>query len=201
MAGEGSERATGGNGGSHAARDPAAGTIRGAAAGRPGRRGSPGRKGRDRGLGRRLGPRAGRAARAERPGPLRGRIILLIEDDPDSVAITRDLLRLYGVHVVTAPDGVEAFRVLERERPDVILCDLRMPRMDGFAFIAHLRQHPTLARRPVLALTAYGSDADYRQTWAAGFDGHLTKPVSVEKLIAALRRVLAARPDPPPPPA
>ncbi len=196
MAGEGSQRATGGIGGSDA---PGAGTIRGAAAGRPGRRRLRGRTGPDRGLGRRLGPRPVRTDRAERPGSLRGRTILLIEDDPDAVAITRDLLRLYGVHVVTAPDGVEALRVLERERPDVILCDLRMPRMDGFAFIAHLRQHPTLARRPVLALTAYGSDADYRQTWAAGFDGHLTKPVSVEKLIAALRRVLGARPDPPPP--
>ena len=109
--------------------------------------------------------------------PFRGRTILVVEDHEDSLNVSRLILEAHGARVVCATDGHEALRALEIEQPDLILCDLRMPVMDGYAFIARLRRNPRLARLCVIAVTALGEYSDLLQTWAAGFDGHLAKPV------------------------
>jgi CheY-like chemotaxis protein len=75
----------------------------------------------------------------------------------------------------------------------VTLCDLRMPSVDGYMLMDRVRADARLARARVIAVTAFGDDADIVRTWAAGFDGHLVKPVDHELLVATLERILWAR--------
>jgi CheY-like chemotaxis protein len=118
------------------------------------------------------------------------RRILVVEDNRDAAETLRDLLELVG-HTVTialsGPAGVEAAR---RLRPEVVLCDIGLPGMDGYAVARALRQDPATASVHLVALSGYGQEEDRRQTRAAGFDEHLTKPVN----FAALDSVLAALP-------
>jgi len=104
----------------------------------------------------------------------------------------RQAVESFGASVTVAGDGRQALRVVSWVRPDLVLCDLRMPVVDGFGFIDHLRQDPKLSRTAVLAVTALGSDADVRRTWEAGFDGHLVKPVDYETIAAQLERIFWA---------
>jgi CheY-like chemotaxis protein len=119
--------------------------------------------------------------------------ILVVEDHADSRELVRQMLAALGAQPRLAGNGVEGVRVLDLERVDVILCDLLMPEMDGFAFIRRVRAHRRWADIPIIAVTALGNDADYRHTWEAGFDGHLTKPIEQGQLAAVIRAVLRAR--------
>ena len=76
----------------------------------------------------------------------------------------------------------------------MILCDLLMPAMDGFAFIAAVRRDPRWRRAAVAAVSALGSDADYRRTREAGFDAHLTKPIPPDQLAGVVRAVPREKP-------
>jgi CheY-like chemotaxis protein len=148
----------------------------------------------------RAGPGSRRSASAPRraPDPSARRLdrltILVLEDHVDSREMLRQMLEDLGATVLSAGDGWEGLLVLRAERPDVILCDLLMPAMDGFAFIAALRRDPRWRRTAVVAVTALGGDADYRRTWEAGFDAHLTKPVRPDQLTAVIRAVLRSPP-------
>jgi CheY-like chemotaxis protein len=113
---------------------------------------------------------------APRPagGPLR---ILVVEDNRDAAETLRVLLGLLGhdVEVVhSGPEGVEAAR---RRPPEVVLCDIGLPGLDGYGVARALRQEPTTAAARLIAVTGYGSDEDRRLSREAGFDLHLTKPV------------------------
>jgi two-component system CheB/CheR fusion protein len=92
-----------------------------------------------------------------------------------------------------ASGGDEALALLERIPVDLLLCDLGMPGMDGFDLIDRLRAHPRLYRLAAIALTGYmGASVDPRAR-AAGFDAYLTKPVSLDAVIAAAQQVLSER--------
>jgi CheY-like chemotaxis protein len=154
-------------------------------------------------------PRPKRPLRALPPGPaarerrapgrarwLRGRTVLIVEDHADS----RDLLRMAvescGATVQVAADGEEALARIAERRPDLVLCDLRMPNMDGFTLMQRLRADPKLRSIRVVAVTALGSDEDILRTWKAGFDGHLVKPVDLDLITSLLERVFWANPRP-----
>jgi len=128
--------------------------------------------------------------------PAKGTTVLVVEDHADSADAMRQILTSLGARVVLAGDGLEGLVVLKRERPSIVLCDLRMPIMDGFQFIGHLRADPRFARLPVLAFTALGDGDDLMKTWQAGFDGHLTKPVDYDTVASTLERVLWAQGPP-----
>ena len=132
--------------------------------------------------------------------PLEGIVLLLVEDHEASSEATTLLLQTLGARVLAAANGMEALTILETEVPQVILCDLRMPQMDGFAFVARVRGNPRLARLPVVALTARDDSRAYLRTWSASFDAHLTKPVAVDILVDSVRRVMAQRRVRPPAP-
>ena len=123
--------------------------------------------------------------------PLEGIVLLLVEDHEASSEATTLLLQTLGARVLAAANGMEALTILETEVPQVILCDLRMPEMDGFAFVARVRGNHRLARLPVVALTARDDSRAYLRTWSASFDAHLTKPVAVDTLVDSVRRVIA----------
>jgi signal transduction histidine kinase len=128
-------------------------------------------------------------AAAEASPPNGHRRILVVEDNPDAAATLRDYLELSGHEVALASsgtDGVEAARVFH---PEVVLCDLGLPGMDGFQVAAALRRDPSTSSAKLIAVTGYGGDEDRRRSKEAGFDMHLTKPVDP----AQLRRLLQER--------
>jgi CheY-like chemotaxis protein len=128
------------------------------------------------------------------PVPLwKGVTVLVIEDHEDTRVLFGRMLESLGVRALVARDGYEALGVMARYPPDLVLCDLRMPVMDGFAFLRAVRRDPSAHRVPVVAVTPHGADRDLHATWQAGFDGHLTKPVDYESIVAVLERALGTR--------
>jgi hypothetical protein len=103
--------------------------------------------------------------------------VLIVEDNVDSAAMLRDLLELLGHEVEVAYSGPAGVEMARRLRPDVVLCDLGLPGMDGYGVAAALRQDPAVASARLIAVTGYGQEEEVRRSVEAGFEAHLTKPV------------------------
>jgi PAS domain S-box-containing protein len=116
-------------------------------------------------------------------GPLR---ILVVDDNRDSAEMLRALLQLVGNDVQTAFDGEEALRVADTMRPDAILLDIGLPRMNGYDVCRALRQRSWGRDLLIVAQTGWGQDQDLRRSQDAGFDAHFTKPVDDEALLKLL---------------
>lgn len=99
----------------------------------------------------------------------------------------------FGASVLVARNGEEAMDVVSKGAPDLVFCDLVMPRVDGFRFMLWLRGQRDLSRTPVIAVSALGMKMDIDRTWASGFSGHLVKPIDLEIVEAQLRRVFSSR--------
>ena len=122
---------------------------------------------------------------------LKGSTILVLEDNPDSRELLRQILESLGARVLLAADGEEGLRLLSGRRPpDLILCDLLMPKLDGYGFIHGIRRDARLTRVPVVAVTGLGHGSDLNRTWLAGFDGHVTKPIDYDTIASVAERVL-----------
>ncbi|MFM0734431.1 PAS domain S-box protein [Paraburkholderia sediminicola] len=129
-------------------------------------------------------------AAANAVSPLR---ILLVDDNRDSADSLAMLLQLKGHEVRIAYDGAQALEAAPRLAPHVALIDLAMPKMDGYATLAALREMPALARTVFAAMTGFGHASDREQTRAAGFDAHLVKPVELALFDALLAQAEARR--------
>ncbi len=117
---------------------------------------------------------------------------VLVVDDYDEVRmVTRRALETFGYRVVEAASGAEAVRVAQAESPDLILMDLSMPNMDGFATIHHLRRLLGLRDVPVIAVSAHTAREVREDALAAGCRDFITKPVGIERLRSAVERLLA----------
>jgi two-component system, sensor histidine kinase len=112
--------------------------------------------------------------------------VLVIEDNIDTRDVLKLMLEVEGATVKTAEGGEEGLRVAERARPDIILCDIGLPDIDGFEVARRIRARSDLAPTRLIALTGYGQAEDMRQAVKAGFDAHLTKPVNLDQLMALL---------------
>lgn len=124
---------------------------------------------------------------------LTGNTVVVLEDDPDSLEVLRQMLAAFNATVLEARNGAEGMRLLARVRPpQLILCDLMMPVVNGFQFMDWLVGQPRLCRIPVVAVTALGSPVDMMRTWSAGFSGHLVKPVDLHAMEVQLQRVFWA---------
>ncbi|OJW06038.1 MAG: hypothetical protein BGO49_07250 [Planctomycetales bacterium 71-10] len=138
------------------------------------------------------GPPAPPASPPEAPArPVARRRILVVDDSPDSAASMSQLLRILGAEVRTAHDGLEAVSQAEAFRPDAILMDVGMPRLNGHDAARRIREAPWGRDVIIIALTGWGQDADRVLSRAAGCDGHLVKPVDLpdlERLLAELGR-------------
>jgi DNA-binding NarL/FixJ family response regulator len=113
--------------------------------------------------------------------------ILIIEDEPAMRANMADVLELEGFQPVTAANGLEGVAVARREQPDLILCDVLMPELNGHGVLAALRDEPQTARIPFVFLTAKGERGDVRAGMDLGADDYLIKPVPLEELLGAIR--------------
>ena len=139
------------------------------------------------------------AARAAAGGPvpaepvaaghdsLRGRKVLIVDDDLRNVFAITSILELYGLAVVHASDGRTGIELLQNDPGiDIVLMDVMMPEMDGYATTAAIRQIPGLAHLPVIAVTARAMQGDRDKSIAAGATDYVTKPVDTEDLLTVM---------------
>jgi DNA-binding NarL/FixJ family response regulator len=112
--------------------------------------------------------------------------ILLIEDEPQMRRNVLRMLELEDFEAVGAEDGVEGVALAIAERPDLILCDVTMPGLDGHGVLEKLRENPLTASIPFIFLTAKGERADLRAGMNLGADDYLVKPVAIMELLAAI---------------
>jgi DNA-binding NarL/FixJ family response regulator len=116
--------------------------------------------------------------------------LLLIDDDPNLILLVKDYLEFRGYEVITADNGREALEVLDQEVPDMIICDVMMPEMDGYAFVEHVRQDPRTNWIPVLFLSAKGQSQDRVKGLNKGADVYMVKPFEPEELVAQVESSL-----------
>lgn len=116
--------------------------------------------------------------------------ILIIEDDSTIRENTAELLELEGYSALTASNGRAGLEKIMNHLPDLILCDLRMPEMDGFTVLKHLGEHPNLKRIPFIFFSAKSEKVEVNKGMDAGADAYLTKPFELEDLLASIEKCL-----------
>jgi len=119
--------------------------------------------------------------------------ILLVEDEDQLRRVMKDLLEREGYVIVEAADGVQALEQVDRHNPDVILLDLNLPGMDGYAVLQHLRSRPGTTQVPIIVLTAKGDEDNEVRVLKLGADDFLTKPFRARALSARLESVISRR--------
>lgn len=141
-------------------------------------------------------PALDEAAAGAEPGPadFAGLSILVVEDSDDTRESLKQLLQLRGAAVSVARDGREALDMIPDVAPDLVLCDLRMPRMDGYQFIRELQRTDSPAHPHVVAVSSFASEADRQRTRDAGFVAHLQKPFDDADLVAVIGTALGFKP-------
>jgi two-component system phosphate regulon response regulator PhoB len=116
--------------------------------------------------------------------------ILVVDDEPSILELVRFTLEDADVRVVEASDGAEALILARRVKPDLVLLDVQMPRLDGLEVCRQLRREPAFGRTPIIMLTAAGQQADRDRGLGAGADEYLTKPFSPLALLALVEALL-----------
>jgi CheY-like chemotaxis protein len=119
-------------------------------------------------------------------GGAQGRRILLVDDNADAALALSMLLEALGHDVRTEHDGPRALTAIDDFRPDVIVLDIGLPGMSGLDVAREMRKHDATRNALLLALTGWGSAADRQEALDAGFDHHLTKPVTLAELETVL---------------
>jgi len=116
--------------------------------------------------------------------------VLLVDDTPDNLIVAEMALAYHGANVYTANNGHDAIAMLDQLRPTVILLDIRMPDMDGWTMFKLVRENPKHAHIPIIAITAYAMQGDRTRVLEMGFDGYISKPFDVTRLIGDIARIL-----------
>lgn len=116
--------------------------------------------------------------------------LLLIDDDPNLVLLVKDYLEYRGYEVMTAENGYDALQVLASETPQMVICDVMMPEMDGYTFVNHIRNDPKTSWLPVLFLSAKGQSQDRIRGLNTGADVYMVKPFEPEELVAQIEASL-----------
>ncbi|GAA1809549.1 response regulator [Planosporangium flavigriseum] len=134
--------------------------------------------------------------RQRHPGRSAAPTVLIIDDDPDVRELVTAQLSAEGYTVLTADDGPSGLKAAQAARPDVIVLDVRMPKMTGFDVCVRLRQDRSTADVPVLILSAYATAADLKVLGhTVGADGYLLKPYLRDDLVDRIRTLLAGAPS------
>ncbi|MEM9147519.1 MAG: response regulator [Pseudomonadota bacterium] len=121
-----------------------------------------------------------------------GQRILVVEDNELNRRLFTHVLRLADYQVLEAGDGIEALRMARHNRPELVLLDMELPRLPGLEVARRLRADPEMDGIPILAISAFVSDAAARAAREAGCIGYLRKPVGPSTMLDAVSRVLEA---------
>jgi two-component system, cell cycle response regulator DivK len=116
--------------------------------------------------------------------------ILHIEDNPANRMIVRDLLEFQGYQVVEISNGEEALAAAERERPDLILMDIQLPRISGLEASRRIKAREDLRRIPIIAVTSFALSGDDQRAAAAGCDAYIAKPYRPRDLLQLIKSLL-----------
>ena len=127
---------------------------------------------------------------------LTGLRVLVVDDEADMRALASFVLTQAGAEVATATSAMQVLSQLNQSVPDLLLCDIGMPEMDGYALIQQLRKrrHDQGGNLPAIALTAYAGEINQQQALAAGFQLHLTKPIEPDQLVGAIAALVKPQP-------
>jgi two-component system cell cycle response regulator DivK len=121
--------------------------------------------------------------------------ILYIEDNFDNRLLVRRVLEAEGYRVVEAEDGITGIDLLQSETPDLVLMDINLPEIDGYEVTKRLKRLPSMARVPVIAMTANVMKGDREKTLAAGCDGYISKPIDIDSLSGQIAEFLGGNHD------
>ena len=116
--------------------------------------------------------------------------ILIVEDDPRNLTLFRDLLQVSGYKTIEATDGKQGIELAKTGKPDLILMDIQMPKIDGLEATRILKANATTSNIPILALTAFAMKGDEERILQAGCDGYLAKPVDIKELLKKVAKYL-----------
>ena len=120
------------------------------------------------------------------------KFVLVVEDDEKTLRLLGMVLQRGGFRVALAPNGVTAVNLLKRSIPDLIVMDLRMPKMDGFQLLNLLKKYKSSALIPVIVLTGSSNPFDIDRTLALGISDYLVKPISPRKLLGKVKDLLGS---------
>jgi len=127
-------------------------------------------------------------------------LVLVVEDHDDTREMLQLLLGVFGCRVVAAANGNEGMRLAEEILPDLILMDMKMPRLDGLAVTRMIRSHPTLKHVPIVAVTGIATPQFHIEALSAGCNHCLDKPIDFERLEKLVKALTRAVPRPLPRP-
>jgi len=116
--------------------------------------------------------------------------ILIVEDNPQNMRLIEMTLRAKGYTLLKATDGGEALDMATRERPDLIIMDIQLPKVSGLEVTRRLRQMPAFSRTPIIALTAYAMKGDKEKFIEAGCGAYLSKPINTRELPEMVGKML-----------
>lgn len=119
--------------------------------------------------------------------------ILIVEDDPRSLKMIQMTLRPYGYSLLEATDGEEALKVARSDKPDLIIMDLRLPKVSGLEVTRQLRQMSDFSHIAIIAITAYAMKGDKEKAISAGCDAYLAKPINTRELPKLVTEMLLQR--------
>jgi two-component system cell cycle response regulator DivK len=122
-----------------------------------------------------------------------GELILIIEDNDKNLKLVRDVLQFNGYETAEAMTAEDGLVLARSQQPALILMDIQLPGMDGFAALRQLRADPITKSTPVIAVTASAMERDRQKIIEAGFDGYMTKPIQVKEFAEEVRKMLAIR--------
>lgn len=128
---------------------------------------------------------------------LRKRTVLLVDDEPEILSFLEKMLRACNYAVLKASDGVAALKIISREKPDLVLTDLMMPEMSGYALIRILKQDPATAGIPVIMISCKGTVDEVNKGLECGADDHVSKPVDFNLLLPKIAKIFSVQETPP----
>jgi len=120
-------------------------------------------------------------------------VVLVIEDNEQNLYLMRFLLEKNGFTVMEATDGEKGVKMAKETKPNLILLDIQLPKMDGYAVAQELRKNGELAKTSIVAVTSYAMVGDRERVLAAGADGYIEKPIDPDTFIAKIEQYLPVR--------
>jgi two-component system, cell cycle response regulator DivK len=116
--------------------------------------------------------------------------ILVIEDNEQNMYLVNFILEKHGYQVIQASDGVDGISQARLQHPDLILLDIQLPVMDGYAVARELRKNELLINVPIVAVTSYAMPGDREHALAAGCTGYIEKPIDPDTFITQIKQYL-----------